>query len=203
MLKLNLQVFALKRGTEIPTIDVSLVTVKTIVDEGETEEEIALDTASKIGVSPEIDTQDAIKLIIKGVLKAQKRKTTVITGNTIVLTDNVFTPELVKILQGGTITYDSTDTTKITKYTPPLSGSTDAIPLFELCAYSAIYNAAGVITGYEKITYPNCQGDPITLSSEDNVFRVSEYTIFSAPDADEAPFEIEYIAPSALPTITD
>lgn len=203
MLKLNLQVFALKRGTEIPTIDVSLVTVKTIVEEGETAVEIALDTASKIGVSPEIDTQDAIKLIIKGVLKAQKRKTTVITGNTIVLTDNVFTPELVKILQGGTITYDSTDATKITKYTPPLSGSTDVIPLFELCAYSAIYNAAGVITGYEKITYPNCQGDPITLSSEDNVFRVSEYTIFSAPDADEAPFEIEYIAPSEFPTITD
>ena len=83
---------ALKRGNEIPTIDVAMVTIK----QGETE--IALDTASKIAVSPETEVTDAVKLIIKGVLKAQKRAVTTLTGNAITLTDNVFNPEVVKIL---------------------------------------------------------------------------------------------------------
>lgn len=200
MLKLDIQMFALKRASEIPTIDVSLITITTKNAEGAIVKEIALDTASKIGVNPEVETQDAIKLIIKGVLKAQKRKKTTVTGNTIVLTDNVFTPEIVQIMQGGTIEYDETDTAKVVSYTPPVSGSSNDGESFELVAYSAIYNAAGIITGYEKITYPNCQGDPIALTSEDNVFRVNEYTIFSAPEIGEPPYKMEYIAPATLPT---
>ena len=54
---------ATKKGHEIPTIDVSLVTV-TPAGSGATE--IALNTASKIAVNPQTDTQDAIKLIVKG-----------------------------------------------------------------------------------------------------------------------------------------
>jgi hypothetical protein len=52
---------------------------------------------------------------------------------------------------------------------------------------------------YEKITYPNCQGVPVAFSSEDGVFRVSEYTINSAPNTGEAPYSIDYVA--TLPAI--
>lgn len=192
------------RGSEIPTIDVALVTVTTFQSNGTTpDKEYALDTASKIEVTPEIETQDAIKLVIKGVLKAQKRKQSTLTGHTIVLTDNVFNPELVLLLQGGTITYGVGElSTTVVKYVPPLAGAVESErgEAFELNAYSAIYNSAGVITGYEKITYPNCKGDPISLSSEDNVFRVSEYAIYSAPETGTAPYELSYV--SALPTVT-
>ena len=91
----------LKKGNEIPTIDVNLVTISL---EG-SENELGLDTANKIAVEPAIETTDAVKLIIKGVLRAQKKEQQTLTGNTITLTDNVFNPELVKILQGGQITY--------------------------------------------------------------------------------------------------
>lgn len=180
---------ALKKGNEIPTIDVALVTIQT----SDNATEIALDTASRIGVTVESETQDAVKLIIKGVLKAQKRAKTTITGNTITLTDNVFNPEVVKILQGGTITYDTTDTNKVIGYTPPVAGSNDAGEVFTLKAYSAIYDAAGLVTGYECIEYPNCQGTPIALESEDDVFRAPEYTINSAPATGEAPYKITYV----------
>lgn len=185
---------ALKKGNEIPTIDVAMVTIK----QGETE--IALDTASKIAVSPETEVTDAVKLIIKGVLKAQKRAVTTLTGNTITLTDNVFNPEVVKILQGGTITYDTQDTTKVIKYTPPVAGAVNEVDPFELVAYSAVYDEAGILQEYEKITYPNCKGEPIALTSEDNVFRVNEYTISSAPSEGQAPYTIEYV--DALPVIS-
>lgn len=185
----------MNRGTEIPTIDVVLVTITTSDDE-----ELALDTANKIGVTIATETTEKVALIVKGKLIAQKPATTTVTGNTIVLTDNVFNPELVTILQGGTIKYDTADETKVIGYTPPVVGSDDKGQIFKLQAYSAIYNAAGVITGYERITYPNCQGVPISMNSEDGVFRVSEYTINSAPANGEAPYDIDII--ESLPEIT-
>lgn len=184
------------RMHEIPTIDCELVTIKPAGSDNE----YALNTATKIQVDIQTETQDAVKLIIKGVLKAQKHKKVTVTGNQITLTDNVFTPELVKMLQGGTITTDGT-TGAITGYTPPVVGSDEQLPIFELNAYSAQYNAAGTVVRYEKITYPNCQGNPISMSSEDNVFRVNEYVIDSAPNTGEAPYVINYV--STLPTVTD
>lgn len=193
------------KGHEIPTIDVSMVTVE--VSGGK---EIALQTASKVAISVQSETEDSVKLVVKGKLIAQKPEQVTITGNTITLTDNVFNPELVKILQGGTIKYWSSaeqstegDTDAgfgVSSYTPPVAGSDDKGSPFTLNAYSAIYDAAGLVTGYEKIAYPNCQGTPVALNSEDNVFRAPEYTINSAPKTGEAPYKITYI--KELPTVS-
>lgn len=186
---------ALKKGNEVATIDVALVTVS--IDDGATE--IALDTSSKVEITPVINTTDAIQLVVKNILRAQKPKQSVIVGNTIVLTDNVLNIELLKIMQGGTITYKSGDSGPISKYEPPLAGTKSDNKVFKLNIYTAIYDAAGVITGYEKTTYPNCQADPVAPSSEDNVFRVMTYTINSAPADGEAPYTIEYV--DSLPEV--
>lgn len=188
-----------KKAVGIPTIDVSLVVVRTgIVDGDDTNTtEIAVDTANKVGVEPQTETTDAIKLVKDGRLIAQKPAKTTITGHQITLTDNVFIPELVKILQGGTVGGTGDTLT----YTPPVAGSTDKGQVFELDCYSAQYDASGQIVRYEKITYPNCQGTPVAMSSEDNVFRVPEYTINSAPKEGEAPYKISYV--KTLPQFTD
>lgn len=193
---------AYKKGTEIATIDVALVTIDVWDEEKKNyTEELALDTADQISVDPSIETTEAITLIIKGVLKAQKRGQSTLTGNTITLRDNVFNPQLVLCLQGGKIKYDTVQTDKVIGYTPPVAGSAlDDLPIFRLNAYSAQYDASGLIVRYEKITYPNCTGQPIAMSSEDNVFRVSEYTIVSAPNEGEAPYDIDYV--DKLPTVT-
>lgn len=188
-----------KKAVGIPTIDVSLVVVRTgVVDGDDTNAtEIAVDTANKVGVDPQTETTDAIKLVKDGRLIAQKPAKTTITGHQITLTDNVFIPELVKILQGGTVEGSGDSLT----YTPPVAGSTDKGQVFELDCYSAQYDASGQIVRYEKITYPNCQGTPVAMSSEDNVFRVPEYTINSAPKEGEAPYKISYV--KTLPQFTD
>ena len=188
-----------KKAVGIPTIDVSLVVVRTgMVDGDDTNAtEIAVDTSNKVGVEPQTETTDAIKLVKDGRLIAQKPAKTTITGHQITLTDNVFIPELVKILQGGTVEGKGDTLT----YTPPVAGSTDKGQVFELDCYSAQYDASGQIVRYEKITYPNCQGTPIAMSSEDNVFRTPEYTINSAPKEGEAPYKISYV--KTLPQFTD
>lgn len=186
---------AVKKANEIPTIDVNLVTVQEADTESATE--YILDTASEISVEPQIEEEDAVKLIVKGRLVAQKPQTSTLTGNQITLTDNVFTPELVQLLQGGTITTDPSSK-KITGYKPPAAGATDTGKVFTLNAYSAQYNAAGQIVQYEKISYPNCKGVPIAFGATDGEFRTNEYTINSAPDTGESPYEITYV--STLPT---
>lgn len=85
------------------------------------------------------------------------------------------------------------DTSKVKSYTPPQVGEQFNSEPFVLECYSAIYSASGLITGYEKISYPNCKGVPVAFSSEDDVFRAPEYTINSAPDKNEAPYVIEYV----------
>lgn len=197
---------AMKKGHEIPTIDIALFTIT--VPGGL---EMALNTASKLGVEPQTETEDAVKLVVKGRLIAQKPENTTLTGNKLTLTDNVFNPELVKILQGGTIKYwtaedksaegDEDTGHGIARYTPPVAGSAEKGQTFVGKAYSAIYNAAGVCTGYECISYPNCKGTPIALSSEDGVFRAPEYTINSAPNTGEAPYDITYV--KELPAVME
>lgn len=186
-----------KPKAEIPTIDCCLVTVS--FKSGETTKEIGFDTANKIEVEVQTEEEDAVKLVVKGKLRAQKEAVSTITGNKLTLTDNVFNPELVLLMQGGTITYDDIDKTKVVGYTPPVVGSDDKGEAFVLNAYSAQYDASGTIVQYEKISYPNCKGVPISFNSEDGAFRAPEYTINSAPAEGEAPYDITYIA--ALPTL--
>lgn len=184
-----------KSKAEIATIDCCLVTIETA------EGEFGFDTANKIEVEPQIEEEDAVKLVIKGILRAQKPKNSTITGNEITLTDNVFNPELVLALQGGVIKYDTAEPTKIIGYTPPVAGSAHKGEIFKLNAYSAQYDASGQIVQYEKITYPNCQGVPVAFGSEDGAFRAPEYTINSAPKIGEAPYTINYVA--SLPTLVN
>lgn len=176
-----------KRAVGIPTIDVSLVVVRTGTEDSGVE--IAVDTANKVGIEPQTETEDAVKLTKLGRLLAQKPATTTITGHQITLTDNVFIPELVKIFQGGTI--EGTGTSLV--YTPPVAGSDEKGEVFEIDFYSAEYDASGQIVKYEKITYPNCQGTPITINTEDGAFRLPEYTINSAPKTGQAPYTISYV----------
>lgn len=179
----------------IPTIDVSLVTI-----EPTSGTEFGFDTASQISVEPQINEEDSVQLVIKGILRAQKLGQSTLTGNQITLTDNVFNPELVLVLQGGTITYDSTDPNKIISYAPPVAGSADKGEVFTTNAYTAQYDASGQIVNYEKIAYPNCQGTPVAFSSEDGAFRAPEYVINSAPKDGEAPYTISYV--DTLPVLT-
>lgn len=184
------------KGQEIATIDVALVTL-TPATAGATE--LGLKTGTQVSVETELETTDGIKLIVKGVLIAQKREKNTITGTTITLTDNVFNPQLVQLLQGGTITYDAQGNFK--SYTPPVAGEDYTPESFTLNLYTAHYDASGLVQGYEKVTYPNCTGQPITFSAEDDTFAAPEYTINSAPSTGSAPYTIEYV--TTLPTLDD
>lgn len=184
-----------KSRNEIPTIDVNLVTIKA------NDDEFGFDTSNSVAVEVQTEDTDAVKLVVKGKLRAQKPAVKTVTGNKITLKDNVFNPELVLVLQGGEVKYDTSDKNKAIGYKPPVAGSADKGSTFTLNLYSAQYNAAGQIVNYEKISYPNCKGDPVAFGAEDGTFRAPEYTINSAPKTGEAPYEITYV--DSLPELAD
>nr|DAE53252.1 MAG TPA: S-layer protein [Caudoviricetes sp.] len=182
-----------KRGTERATIDCCMVVATT---EETSPRCIGITSGTKIAVEPQVETTEAVKLIIKGTLKAQKPEKRTLTGHTITLTDNLTILELIEILQGGTVTRNEAG--EIISYEPPASG-VDYDPVkFTLDVYSAQMAGSDVI-GYEKTIYPGCAGQPAGLNSEDDVFRATEYTINSAPGNGEAPYKIEYV--DTLPVI--
>lgn len=183
-----------KAKAEIATIDCELITIET--QDGN---EFGFDTANKLEVEPQIEETDAVKLVVKGILRAQKPKQSTITGHELTITDNVFNPELVLVLQGGEILYDENVPEEIVGYNPPVAGSADKGEVFRLNAYTAQYDASGTIVKYEKISYPNCQGVPVAFGSEDGAFRAPEYTINSAPKTGEAPYNLSYV--KALPKL--
>ena len=186
-----------KKGTEMSMIDCCMIVVTT---EEDTPRSIGITSGVNLGVEAQVETTDAVKLIIKGVLKAQKPEKTTVTGHTLTLTDNQTILELIEILQGGTVTREE-DGGKITGYTPPVVG-TDYKPVkFTLDAYSSELDEGGNVLQYEKVSYPGCTGQPIGLNSEDDVFRVNEYTINSAPGKGEAPYTLSFV--EELPTLTD
>lgn len=185
-----------KSKAEIATIDCNLITIE--LPDGR---EFGFDTANKLEVEPQIEEEDAVKLVVKGILRAQKPKTSTITGHELTLTDNVFNPELVLVLQGGEIIYDPENPDEIVGYNPPVAGSPDKGEVFKTNAYTAQYDASGQIVKYEKISYPNCQGVPVAFNSEDGAFRAPEYTINSAPKTGEPPYSLTYV--KALPVLVD
>lgn len=201
MHKMNLQFFAKgtaeapKRANIIPLIDVNMVVFETAEDAW------AVETASQIQVEPILNTTDAIQLIVKDKLIAQKGQKNTLTGHTITLTDSVFSPEMVVCIQGGDIEYNEMDYTKVKKYTPPNSGEALTMKPFTVHTYSAQYDSSGQIVQYEHVMYPNCQGTPIGLNRQDNTFSTPEYTITSYPSNGKPPYTIEYV--EALPVMVD
>lgn len=181
-----------KKTSERPTIDVALVVIRTGDDS--TGVEYAVNTSNQVAVEPQTEESDAIRLVKLGRLIAQKPQTTTITGHQITLTDTVFTPELAKVCQGGSLTGSGDSLV----YSPPVAGSNEKGEIFEMDLYSAQYDAAGKIVRYEKTTFPNCQGTPFGITRADDTFSTQEYTINSAPANGQAPYKISYV--KELPT---
>lgn len=183
-----------KKTTGKATIDAAMIVIKT---KEITPKIYGFTSGQKVGVSANIETSDAIKLMIKGTLKAQKPEKKTMTGNTITITDLVTVYEMLPLLNGGELVKTEDE---ITGYKPPIVGEEVTLTKFDTSIYTAIMDGS-TITGYECVTYPSCTGSPIGLGSEDDVFRTNEYEIISAPGQGERAYTMDIV--DALPVITE
>lgn len=186
----------IRKPDEIATIDAAMIVLTP--EDGE-EDAIGITTNTEVATEVQTETTDANKLIIKGELKAQKKEKRTVTGIKITLTDNMTVLELAQVVQGGTILRDETG--KITKYTPPIIGSKEEQKKYTVEVYSACMDSSGDVTGYEKIKYLHCTGEPFAYNAKDDEWRSAQYVLTSLPKKGEPPYDQEIV--DALPEVTD
>lgn len=180
--------------TESALADVALVVLTDKDDNA-----YSFTTATQVNAKVRVKEGATTELIIKGVLKAQKINTDTVLGVDLEFQDNMFLPEVIQLLQGGTLTHASETENEVTGYTAPLVGSAFTPSKFNISIYTASYDTEGAITGYLKIDFPNGKGKPVELSFEDDKFFAPKYTIISTPSNGQAPYSITKV--TTLPSI--
>ena len=184
-----------KKVTKMALIDVEMVE---IVAHDLEQSSFRWQTASNLDAELQITEGEATQLIVNGRLIAQKRAKDVVTGSQLVVSDNVFAPEIVQFIQGGEFLQDEEG--NFTSYTAPLTGDEVKPVKFDFNVYTAQRDVAGDIVSYIKVSFPNCTGKPVNIKLENGAFFAPEYTIISAPSNGESAYKIEAV--EELPTLT-
>ena len=186
----------IRKPDEVATIDAALIVLTPESGEGNA---IGITTNTEVATEIQTETTEANKLLIKGVLKAQKKEKQTLTGIQITLTDNMTVLDLAKAVQGGSILRDEYG--KITKYTPQVIGEEEEQEKYTVEVYTACMDSSGDIIKYEKITYKHCTGQPFAYNAKDDEWRSAKYVFLSLPKQGEPPYEVEYV--DELPEVED
>lgn len=127
-----------KKITKMALIDVECVE---IVAHNLEQDTYRWKTASNMNAELNITEGEAVELIVNGQLIAQKRAKDVVTGSTLTVTDNVFSPEVVKFIQGGEFIVDESG--NFLSYNAPITGEDYVLEKFDFNIYTAQRDVAG------------------------------------------------------------
>lgn len=173
-----------------------------ITTEEETPVSYSFDTASMAEVEPELSEGEEEILRVKNTILATNKTEDIVIGYGITMTDNVFTPELFALIDGGTVEYQTPgdDTTPFAKYDAPVAGQAVSRTKFTIDIYSEVKDQSGETTGYLKFTFKHCKGKPVKYSINDGQFQVPEMAFQSRPANGESPASYEYL--ETLPAVS-
>ena len=183
-------------GTQLEDKIICNIELVEIITEGITPKTYYFDTAEEATYSPTVSEGKEDVKRIKNRIAAINRTEDIQYGSSITLKDNSFSPEVLEVVDGGTVKKTSD---KITGYTGSPSGTTVARKPFTLNLYTSEKSTSGGSINYYKFSYPNCKGTPAKFSFKDGEFMTPEYTIVSRPSKGAAPFDIDIV--QALPNV--
>lgn len=150
----------------------------------------AFATADEISCEPVIEEGEAVNLTIKNKVIAQKQTPDMVLGHDITCKDNVFTPELLADIQGGTV---EKNLESFSKYTAPNVGAMPSTKTFDFVAYIEVVGDDGPTGEYLKYTFPNCKGSFISPNFKDGEYYANEYTIKSRPVLGTSLYTVELV----------
>lgn len=113
-------------------------------------------------------------------------------GSDLTASHVVFSPQIFALIDGGTLVYDTVESTKVIGYNPPAIGTVVNRTKFNVRAYSEIKDGEEVI-GYNCIEFLKCKGKPISITFKDGEFITNQYTITSRPGKSELPYSLKTI----------
>jgi hypothetical protein len=162
-----------------------------IITEETTPQTFTWDTASECEQSPDISEGEETILRVKDTIYASDRTEDIVYGTTLTFSDNLFHPEVIEVIDGGTLVKDVGDI--ITGYDAPVIGTPVNRKKFTLNIYTEEKDADGEVVGYVKFSYPHCKGKPFKASVKDGEFFAPEYSCVSRPKKGEKPYGISFL----------
>ena len=149
----------------------------------------SFDAESKVSEGEE-KTQ-RVKNRIMGRLKSED----VLEGYDLDCEDECVIPEILSLVDGGT--WDSS----AKKYSAPVIGTDATRKSFDMDIYTSNRDASGAAASYLKWHFPNCKGQPVSISGKDDDFSKFKYKISSRAAKGQSPFTVEVV--EALPEVSD
>ena len=150
-------------------------------------------TASEGSYSAVVNEGQETILRVKNELLATNRFEDIQYGSDINLTQVTFVPEILAIVDGGTVTRESGETGKITKYQGPIAGAPVNRKLFKLKLYVEQKDVSGETQQYVCFTFESCKGKPAAFTFKDGEFITPQYTIVSRIPTGSSPYTMEYM----------
>lgn len=167
-----------------------------IVTEETTARTFRFDTATEATYAAVISEGTETVLRVKDEIKAINRTEDIQYGSDVNLTEALMTPEVMAIIDGGTLTVDEDGNP--TKYTPPVVGTKVSRVPFTLKIYTEEKDTSGDTTGYQCFAFKGCKGRPVSYSFKDGEYLVPQYTAKSRVKKGTAPYELDFL--DTLPT---
>jgi len=178
----------------MPKVDgyplVNIERVEIITDE-DTPRSFTFDTASEASYKAVLSDGDEQILRTKNKLHAINRTEDIQYGSDIELTDAKFIPEVLAIVDGGTLRYDENN--KVTGYDSPVTGIVVDRTKFTFNVYTAEKDIDGNIVKYFKFSYPNSKGSPAEFDFKDGEFLAPKYTVHSRAASGQSPVSVDII----------
>ena len=156
------------------------------------------ETSDEVSVEEVVDEGEEQTLKIKGKLYANRAAEDTVLGYDLTFKDNVMCPELLLLMQGGTLTPGTSGTW--TKYEPPKIGTTATKKTFTTNIYTAEVSTDGDTGNYIKISYPGCKGSSVPMTFKDGEYYSNEYKVKSRPAKGNAPYTVTIV--TDLPSAT-
>jgi hypothetical protein len=170
-----------------------------IVTEETTPQTYVFETADEASVEPHVSEGQENILRVKNQILAIDRTEDIVVGYDLTFKDNTLIPELLALIDGGTLTYDDVETDKVVKYEGPESGKTVSRTKFTLNVYTEEKDESGDTVKYAKFIFKHCKGKPVEFTLKDGEFYVPELKAESRSKSGEKPVTIEFL--DTLPAI--
>lgn len=175
-----------------PKALVNVVRVEVVTEET-TPKTYRMDTSDKASAKPKISAGKEEILRVKNQILGLDRTEDIVVGYDLELESAVMMPEVFALIDGGTLTYDAIETTKVTKYEAPTQGVAVSRTAFTLNIFTEEKDTDGSVLGYAQFAFKHCKGKPVDYQFEDGKFTASKLEMESRAAKNEKPVTVNFL----------
>lgn len=163
-----------------------------ITEEGDNGITYVFTTASEASIKPFVSEGTQKIHRVKNTILGSLCYEDIICGYDIKLVNNTFCPELLSLVDGGSIETDEDG--KFVKYSSPVVGSNTERKNLTVSIYTEEVDCDGETIEYFKFTFKHAKGKPVEYSIKDGEFFVPELTLRSRAKLYESCVAVESLS---------